>query len=188
MIRHFGLALVIAGGCSVLDADEPVKKEPTALKVGGELPFLVADFVAGPHRGHCGCPSVMIGNHAARGLVIWARTADAAVVELAAAVDSKGIDGEKTHGYLIAFDTPQGTLETQVKKGDFKGVTVGKSRHASAEEFKKWNLDARTAYVVFLVDRKQVKQIWTLSADDLTKKMSDAIVKEATTFLVSPKK
>lgn len=182
MTPRLPLSLLLALAPIIL-GDEPAKKESHTLKVGNELPFLVADFVAGPHKGHCGCPSVMISNHDARGMVIWTKTADTPAIALAEAIEGKGVDGKKLHGYLIAFDTPEDKLAAQVKKNEWKGVTVGTSRHDSALEFKKWNLDAKTAYVVFLVEKKQIKQMWVLTADELTKDKSEAILKEATRFL-----
>ncbi|HKA07194.1 MAG TPA: hypothetical protein VKD71_08040 [Gemmataceae bacterium] len=177
----FAVALAAAFASPIAIADEPSKKDP-GLKVGGEPPFVVVDFVAGPHKGHCGCPSVMIRNEEARGFVIWSRTADDAAMRLAAAAEVK-VDGKKTHGYLVVFDTPEEKLAAQVKSGEWKNVTVGSSRHASQEEFAKRGFDSKVAYAVFLVDRKEIKTLWTLRADELTKEKADAILKEATAFL-----
>jgi hypothetical protein len=183
-VTVLALVVTLAGLVwSPVSADGPAKKADNALKVGTELPFLVADFVAGPHKGHCGCPSVMISNHDARGLVIWARTADAPVVKLAAATDGKPVNGKKVQGYLVVFDTPEQKLEAEAKATDWKGVTVGKSRHSSDEIFKQWQLDPKAAYAIFLVDRKEIKALWVLSAAELTKEKSEAILKEAIGFL-----
>jgi hypothetical protein len=165
-------------------AAEPEPKGRSPLKVGDELPFNVADFVAGPHQGHCGCPSVMIGNYKVRGLVIWARTVDEPVLELAAAFEGKGIDGKKAHGYLIAFDISEEQLAENTKKGEWKTLTIGASRHDSKQEFPKWGFDAKVAYIVFLVDRKQVKQMWTMSGAELTKEKRDAIIRDSSAFLL----
>jgi hypothetical protein len=164
-------------------ADEPPTKADKTLKVGAELPVVVTDFVAGPHKGHCGCPAIMISNTDARGLVIWARTAEAPVVQLAAATDGKPINGKKVQGYLVEFDTPEEKVATAAKATDWKGVTVGKSRDSSDEVFKQWKLDPKAAYAIFLVDRKEIKAMWVLSAAELTKEKSEAILKEAIGFL-----
>jgi len=177
----FIFAVVSALATSIANADEPTKKDP-ALKVGSELPFVVVDFAVGPHKGHCGCPSVMISNHDARGLVIWSRTADDATMRLAAAAEDK-VDGKKTHGYLVVFDTPEEKLAAQVKTGEWKNMTIGTSRHSSQEEFARRGLDPKVAYAVFLVDRKEIKSLWSLRAAELTKEKADAILKDATAFL-----
>jgi len=176
------LTLAVLVGPLVALADEPAKNANKRLKVGTELPFLVADFVAGPHKDHCGCPSVMISNADARGLVIWARTAEAPAVQLAASIDGKPVNGKKIQGYLVVFDTPEDKVATAAKGTDWKGVTVGKARHSSDEEFTKWQLDPKDAYAIFLVDRKEIKAMWLLSAAELTKEKSDAILQEAIAF------
>lgn len=168
-------------------AGEPGKRD-LALKVGSELPFHVADFVAGPDKGHCGCPSVMISNQDGRGLVIWARTADEPIVRLAASAEGKGVDGKKTQGYLVVFDTPEEKVEAQFKDGDWTNITIGKSRHSSKDEFSKWGFGPTTAYAIFLVERKEIKSLWTLSAVELTKAKSDAVLNEAAAFLKSAAK
>src|SRR5262245_42273646 len=164
-------------------ADESARKAEKTLKVGVELPVVVTDFVAGPHKGHCGCPAIMISNEDARGLVIWARTAEAPAVQLAAAVDGKPVNGKKVQGYLIVFDTPEEKVATAAKGIAWKGVTVGKARDLSDEVFTKWQLDPKAAYAIFLVDRKEIKALWVLPAAELTKEKSEAILKEATAFL-----
>ena len=177
----FVFALAATNASSIATADEPSKKD-LSLKVGGEFPFVVVDFAAGPHKGHCGCPSVMINNHDARGLVIWTRTADDAAMRLAAAADDK-VDGKKTQGYLVVFDTPEEKLAAQVKSGEWKNMTVGTTRHTSEEEFSKHGLDPKVAYAVFLVNRKEIKSLWTLRANELTKEKADEILKDAAAFL-----
>jgi hypothetical protein len=183
----FVLALAGANWSSNAAADESTKKDPV-LKVGSELPFVVADFVAGPHKGHCGCPSVMISNTDARGLVIWSKTADEAAIRLGTAAEDKGIDGKKTQGYLVVFDTPEEKLASQVKASEWKSMTIGASRHSSKEEFSRHGVGPKVAYAVFLVDRKEIKAVWTLGADELTKEKSDAILKDAAAFLKSERK
>jgi len=177
----FVSALASAISSSIAVADEPSKKDPT-LKVGSELPFVVVDFAAGPHKGHCGCPSAMINNHDARGLVIWSRTADDAAMRLAAGTEDK-VDGKNAHGYLVVFDTPEEKLAAQVKTGEWKNMTIGITRHTSQEEFAKRGFDPKVTYAVFLVDRKEIKSLWTLRADELTKEKSDSILKDAAAFL-----
>lgn len=183
MRKRFDILLLVFAIGSATLADEPAKKNPPELKVGQELPFLVANFVSGPHKGHCGCPSAIIGNHDARAVVIWTKTADATVVELAAAFEGKAVDGNRKQAYLIAFDTPEEKLAAETKSEGWKGVTVGKSNHGSELEFKRRGIDVKATYVVFLTERKQIKQMWAFTASELTKEKSAAIVNEANEFL-----
>src|SRR4051794_13564048 len=67
------------------------------LKVGAEMPFHIVQFQTGPSKGG-GCPSVMIANAHARGLVIWTRTADAAGLQFAKDADTKLFADDKVQG------------------------------------------------------------------------------------------
>jgi hypothetical protein len=172
-----GLIVAVSVPGVAADKDQPVK-------VGNELLFMVADFApGGPFHGHCGCPSAMIGNHDAKAIVIWSKTADEATLQLARDANRLLGDDHKKQAYLILFDLDDDAFDKAAKKAAVDHVTVGIARAGSAPLFKKAELDAQNAQVIMLVDDKKIAAVWQFKAEELTKEKSQAIVKETTAFL-----
>jgi RNA polymerase sigma factor (sigma-70 family) len=169
----------------VLETLQRRGEDPTALKVGGELPFLVADFTTGRAKGHCGCPSVMIRNDRARALVVWSRTADPAVLRLAKKADEDLVCGKRVHGYLILFD-PTADDRARLDKADLEGVSAGPARQSADKVFKQFGIDTRAAQVVFLVDNREVKAMWVLAPGELTSGRIGKILEEADKLFQHP--
>jgi uncharacterized protein (TIGR03067 family) len=169
----------------VLETLQRQTEDPTALKVGGELPFLVADFTTGRAKGHCGCPSVMIRNDRARALVIWSRTADPAVLRLAKKADEDLVCGKRLHGYLLLFD-PTEEDRARLDKAGLEGVSAGPAREPAGKFFERFGIDAKAAQVVFLVDNREVKAMWVLAPGELTAARITKILEEADKFFGQP--
>jgi hypothetical protein len=183
VVQALGLSVLCLPQAGLAQDRPKEEKKDTTLKVGSALPFLVVDFEAGPHKGHCGCPSVMIKNTQARAIVIWSRAADGAVFQLARAAEDQGLDGKKTQGYLVLFKPTDKLLRDRLDKSQFKGVTVGQARHSSEETYKPLGIDPGATSVVFLVDNKEVKAFWVLQPGELTREKSDLILKETASLL-----
>src|SRR5262245_52673744 len=89
--RLIGISAVFAFPRSTIyiAADDDTRvKSPYGCKSGEQLPLLIVDFQVGASKSHCGCVSVMIENHKARGVVIAARGDDPAALQLAKSIDS----------------------------------------------------------------------------------------------------
>ncbi|MBI1903468.1 MAG: hypothetical protein HYS13_20385 [Planctomycetia bacterium] len=175
--------LAVVAGSSTADDKNDAPKDDTRLKVGGELPFVVVDFALGPHGKGAGCPSVMIKNHKARGIVVWAQAPDEAVFTLAKALEGQLDETRKIEGYLVAFEMDVGELTAPAKKHGIERFTVGSSRSSGREDFKSVVPDAKAACTVILVDKAQIKAIWSLRAEELTKEKTEEVVKEAAKLL-----
>jgi hypothetical protein len=159
-------------------------KKSEAAKVGNELLFMVADFAeGGPFKGHCGCPSVMIGNHDAKGIVIWSKTADSATLKLAKSANELIGDDHKKQGYLILFDTKDADFAATAKQAALNHVTLGISRLTAKQVFGKAEVDPELSQVVMLIDDKIIKAIYPLKVNELTAEKSQEIVKATTAFL-----
>src|SRR5688500_14305265 len=110
MSRPSRLALftILAGGLlTSLPAPAQEKDEPKRgplVAVGKDMPFHVVDFVNGPHKHRGGCPSVMIANAQARGVVVWSMVADEPVLELVKGLDRLPTGGEKDRRFFVLWD------------------------------------------------------------------------------------
>jgi hypothetical protein len=155
-------------------------KDP--LKVGAAMPFLVVQFQTGPTKGGA-CPSVMIANAHARGLVIWSRTADPAALQLTKDADANLIDDDKVQGYLVVFDEKADELQPKLAKLELKHVSAGWARRSSADFFPHAGLDANIACVVSVVDDDTVKALWSFKPNELTAEKRATILKEAAGLL-----
>lgn len=176
MTLRSGLAL---GAAIVLGiSSSAAEPEKFKIRVGGAVPFHVTDFESGGHKGHCGCPSVMIKNHKARGLLVWSKEVDEATLALVQAAD-KWLDGDRKQAFLVVFDAEDAALRKQLEKTPLKHVSAGTSRHRSAEQLRNYDLDKSAAQWVFLVDQSEVKGMWTLQAGELTKEKQQEILAAA---------
>jgi hypothetical protein len=151
---------------------DAVKTNENGLAVGKEMPFHVVNFVNEKKESHGGCPSVMISNSGGRGVIVWSRDAGDAVFKLAKALDAAATDAEKMQRYLVIYDVEQPEFADKAK--ELKHVVVGKARKSAKQEFDGRGVDAKTAIVVFLLDKKEIKQMTPLRAEEL----SDAKIKE----------
>jgi hypothetical protein len=141
------------------------------LAVGKKMPVHVTDFV-NSDRGDCGCPAVMIANARARGVIIWVRGADEAAFDLAKAIDGKPVDGKKVFGFLVAFDVR--TEGLALKARGVEHVIVGGARHSAKEEWDGRGVEPGAGTLVFLLDEKEIRGMWSFRAGELT----DARIKE----------
>jgi len=150
-------------------------KSKDPLKVGGELPFVVVTFLAGTEVGE-GSPGVMIGNSKARCLVVWSRKTDEVGMALARSLE--GIADDKAQRYFVTFDDTE-AAQKELGKAGLKKVVAGRSRKPSAEVFERAGLDEKVDHVITLLDGKEVKAIWTLTAGEATEKKRKAVMAEA---------
>lgn len=162
------LAVVFVSPAFSQNAAPPAKEE-TGLAVGQQFPFHVADFVNGKHAGRGGCPSVMISNSRGRGVIIWTRDGGEAALSLGDALDQGALQREGFTGFLVAFDSTDSPLAEKSKA--WKNLTAGHKRSSglsAPNAFSKMKIADSTQVLVFFLDRKQIKQRWDLSADELT--------------------
>ena len=155
-------------------------KDP--LKVGGEMPFHIVQFQVGPHTGG-GCPGVMIANTKSRGLVIWSRGLDTAVVQLVRDADSNLIDNDKRLGFLVVFDEKGDDLKPKLAKLELIHISAGWARRTSADFFAHAGVDSATAVVVSVIDHDTVKAIWKFKPNELTAEKHAEIFKETAELL-----
>lgn len=181
-------AAIVLGICSSVsraeDTAPPNQPAKTAepeifkIRVGGQIPFHVIDFASGEHHGHCGCPSVMIKNHQARGLLVWSKEADDAALALVQAAE-KWLDGGSKQAFFVVFDAEETALRKRLEQTPLKRATAGIARHNSQQQFRNYEIDKSAAHWVFLVDRDEVKSLWTLQAGKLTKEKQQEILTAA---------
>jgi hypothetical protein len=181
---YLAAALLAAAGTLATTArgEDPVRKtDPIGLAIGKKLPFHVADFVNGKHKGHGGCPGVMIANSAGRGVVIWSRGADESAARLAKALDGITADHEKFQQYWVVFDADEKVVAE--KAAGLTRVDVGRARQTAKEEIDKRGVDVKVTVLVFFLDRKDIKAAWTFPAggltDDKVKELAAAAAKFA---------
>jgi hypothetical protein len=146
--------------------DDPKGEGEYGLAVGKNMPVHVVAFVNGKHRGHGGCPAVMISNSRGRGVIVWARGAADPAFRLARGLDAAAADGDKLLRFLVAFDADDAALAK--KSEGLARVVVGKPRHSAKEELDRHGVAAKTAVLVFLLDKKAIKATWSFTADELT--------------------
>jgi hypothetical protein len=147
--------------------------------VGQEMPFHVVDFANGKHKGHGGCPSVMISNSRGRGLIIWDRGATNQAFQLAKALDAAAVEGQKFQRYIVTFDKHARISD---RAADLTHVTAGKARSDRSRVFDGHGVDAESKVLVFLLDQKVIKAAWGLKADEVTDERVKEIVAAATKF------
>jgi len=180
LVSIVGMAVLLVS--SVSQAEPPAagakEREPAKFKVhaGGALPFHVVDFLTGKHAAHCGCPSVMINNHGGRGLVIWTKGLNEGALHLATEADKRWLNGGKKQGYLVVFDLPDEKVQAQFKKGTFTHLSAGYPRHTSEVQFRNYEIDKTAQQFVYLVEAKEIKQMWTLQAGELTREKQQEIL------------
>jgi hypothetical protein len=114
----------------------------------------------------------MIANSGGRGLIIWTRGDAEPAFRLAKALDAGAGSGDKLHRFLIAFDADEKLLWE--KATGLGRVLVGKARDSAKEQIDGRDVDAKVLVMVFLLDKKEVKEVWSFAADEL----SDDKVKE----------
>jgi hypothetical protein len=174
MLKSQTVALAVIIGsfsfASAVGADS--KQAEEGLEVGKAMPFHVVDFLNEHKAGHGGCPGVMISNSRGRGVIIWSRDAGEGVFKLAKALGAAATDGEKMQRYLVVFDVERSAFEAKAK--ELKHVIVGRARKSAKQDLDGRGVDAKAAMIVFLLDRKEIKQMMPLKADEL----SDAKIKE----------
>lgn len=163
-------------------AEDPKSPGEYGLAAGKKMPFLVADFLGGKNRNRRGCPSVMIANSGGRGLIIWSRGAVDSAFQFAKALEADAADGDKLQRFLVVFDADDRVLS---EKADSLGrFVVGKPRHSAKVEFDRRGVDAKVVVLVFLLDKKDIKFMWSFAADELSndkvKELAAAVKQVAT--------
>ena len=148
--------------------------------VGKEMPFHVADFVNGKHKGHGGCPAVMISNSRGRGLIIWDRGARDQAFQLAKALDAAAVEGEKFQRYLVDFGDEDDAFDQSA--ADLSHVVAGHARSTVSTVFDGHGVNPESKVLAFLLDRKVIKSAWGLTADEVTDERVKEIVAAATKF------
>lgn len=156
----------------------PLQGRPP-VKAGDPVPGVVVDFIWNSYKGygHCGCPAVMISNSQGRGIILWSRTADEPVLQLARTIDGLMEQGASGQAYLVLYGS-----ENVPNPPAYKGLIAGKARRAADALFEGAGVP-QARYAVFLVEKKQVKAFWAFKPGEMTREKSAAILEEATTFL-----
>lgn len=187
VLRVFALLLAVMG-CLLARgarADDPMRSDDTPLAVGKEMPFHVADFVNGKSKDRAGCPAVMISNSRGRGLIIWTRDVSEPAFRLARALDAELTDGDKLKCFLVAFDA---NVRTLAARGEgLSRVVVGRARRPAKETFEGYRVDPRTAVLVFLLDRQEIRAVSSFAADELSDGRIREVVAGARKFAAESK-
>jgi hypothetical protein len=157
------LVLVCGFSLPLASGDDP-KPSNFGLAVGKKMPFHVADFVNGKDKDHGGCPSVMISNTGGRGIIVWSRGPVEPAFKLAKALDVAAADGDKLERFLVVFDT-DGKVVAE-KGASLTRVVVGRARHSASEEFDRRGIDTKSLVLVFMLDKKDIKAMWSFGADE----------------------
>lgn len=145
--------------------DEPKEAPKYGLDEGLLMPFHVADFV-NSKSGHCGCPSVMISNSKAPGMIVWSRGAGAGVLRLAAALDGLNVEDARLKRFLVAYDADQEELKKDA--ADIRHVIVGRARSSAKTALDDRGVDEATKIVVFFLDQKLIKKKLVFAKDSLS--------------------
>lgn len=154
----------------------PLQKPPKLMQIGKKFPFLIENFLTGPQPEE-GCPSVMISNSRAKGIIIWSRGADEAIINLAKEMDAKYIDYVKTQGYLVIFNDAD--MKTRLKKAAFSKLMAGKSTRAIEEVYKFAGVSSDTDYVIALINEREITSLWEMKKGELSEEKRQSIVKTA---------
>jgi hypothetical protein len=162
-------------------ADAPKLADEVGLAEGKKMPTLVTDFVNGKDKDHCGCPSIMIANADGRGLIILSRGAVDSAFKLARALDDGVAEGDRLQRFLVALDAD--TKELAKKAEGLGRVTVGKARHTAKEELDGHGVDGKIVVLVFLLDKKDIKKMWSYEAHELDEEDIKELVAAAKKFI-----
>jgi hypothetical protein len=169
MLRLRAAAVVLLAGLSLVAAQNA---DEYGLAAGKKMPFHVADFVNGKYRQ--GCPSVMISNAKTHGIIVWTRVADNAAFELAKELDAKIVDGTKFLGFLVAWGPAAEGLPAKAK--GLEHVVAGKGRIPVRDEWDRRGVDTKIDTLVFLLDRKDIKSMWSFRAGELAQEKINEVV------------
>jgi hypothetical protein len=185
-VNSLPIALVLMSGLSLphADGDDP-KPSNYGLVVGKKMPFHVADFVNGKDKDHGGCPSVMISNTGGRGIIVWSRGAVEPAFQLAKALDAAATDGDKFERFLVVFDVSGKVLAE--KGAGVTRVVVGRARNSAKDEFDRRGIDAKALVLVFLLDKKDIKAMWSFGANEPGEEKVKEVVAAAKKFATGEK-
>lgn len=181
--------------CSVamvsnLSAGASMAQQPAeiaiGLKAGEEMPFFVVDFVSGEHKDRGGCPSVMTSNAKAKSVILLARKANEAALQLAAALEAGSVDGKNVLAFLAVAEGPGGELARTSEAAGLKRFSAGVVRGQSWQRLKELGLKDDIALAAVLLDRKTVQSSFLLNAGELTAEKQKEIVASLAALAAKP--
>ena len=107
----------------------------------------------------------------------------ATAVRIAKALDENAVDGEKLRGFVVAYDVARSELQNHKETwSGLKHVVVGKGRSSAKDEFEKRGVDPKVQTLVFFLDRKDIREMRSFGAEELTEAKIAEIAADAAKF------